>query len=78
MLIYTIRYIHWNNTHYVASNINGHLIIVESIGAEFRIGHQISYDGEMLFNLTLNEETDAVIKLKGNEKKVYEYILSIK
>ncbi|MEQ1345959.1 hypothetical protein ABLU19_18310 [Acinetobacter seifertii] len=78
MLIYSIRYIHWNNTHYVASNVNGYLIIIESIGAEFRIGHQISYDGEMIFNLTLNEGTDAVIKLKGNEKKVYEYIRSIK
>ncbi|WP_413775223.1 hypothetical protein [Acinetobacter pittii] len=76
--MYTIRYVHRNNIHYVASHINGHLIVIESIKSEFRIGHQISYEDEMIFNLTLNEETDAVMKLKGDEKRVYEYLLSSK
>lgn len=46
--------------------------------SEFRMGHQISCDGEMIFNLTLNDETDAVVKLKGSEKQVYAYLLLIK
>lgn len=78
MVIYTIRYVHRNNNHYVASDINGNLIVIESMKSEFRMGHQISYDGEMIFNLTLNDETDAVVKLKGSEKQVYAYLLSIK
>ncbi|TDM65444.1 hypothetical protein C5B72_05070 [Acinetobacter sp. KU 011TH] len=42
------------------------------------MGHQISYDGEKVFNLTLNDETDAVIKLESNEKRAYEYLHSVK
>ena len=38
------------------------------------MGHQISYDGEKVFNLTLNDETDAVIKLESNEKGAYSTI----
>ena len=29
-------------------------------------------------NLTLNDETDAIIKLESNEKTAYEYLLSVK
>lgn len=76
-MMYTIRYVHRNNIHYVASNIDRHLIILKSIDSEFRMDHQISYDGQMIFNLTLNEDTNAVIEFQGNEKKVYEYLLSI-
>lgn len=77
MMMYTIRYVHRNNINYVASNIDRHLIILKLIDSEFRMGHQISYDGKKIFNFTLNEETDAVIEFEGNEKKVYEYLLSI-
>ncbi|MDC5514493.1 hypothetical protein OHX06_14060 [Acinetobacter baumannii] len=76
--MYTIRHIHRNNTYYIASNFQENFIIFQSLGSEFRIGHQISYDGDMIFNLTLNDETDAVVKLKGSEKQVYAYLLAIK
>ncbi|WP_017388213.1 hypothetical protein [Acinetobacter calcoaceticus] len=76
--MYTIRYVHRNNTCYIASNIEGNFIILESIDSEFRMGHQISYDGEKVFNFTLNDETDAVIKLQSDEKTAYEYLLSVK
>lgn len=76
--MYTIRYVHRNNTYYIASNVEGNFIILESIDSEFRMGHQISYDGEKVFNFTLNDETDAVIKLQSDEKTAYEYLLSVK
>ncbi|WP_171430592.1 MULTISPECIES: hypothetical protein [Acinetobacter calcoaceticus/baumannii complex] len=76
--MYTIRYVHRNNTYYIASNNEGNFIILESLDSEFRMGHQISYDGEKVFNLTLNDETDAVIKLQSNEKGAYEYLHSVK
>ncbi len=50
--MYTIRYVHRNNTYYIASNNEGNFIILESLDSEFRMGHQISYDGEKVFNLT--------------------------
>ncbi|PJF04271.1 hypothetical protein CVD08_15110 [Acinetobacter seifertii] len=42
------------------------------------MGHQISYENGTIFNLTLNDETDAVIKLESNEKGAYEYLHLIK
>ncbi len=59
-------------------NNEGNFIILESLDSEFRMGHQISYDGEKVFNLTLNDETDAVIKLESNEKGAYKYLHSVK
>ncbi|MDQ9037265.1 hypothetical protein RFH07_11705 [Acinetobacter seifertii] len=76
--MYTIRYIHGNKTHYVASDINGSLIVIEAKKSEFKMGHQISYDGKIVFNLTLYDETDAIIKLEGDEKKIFGYLLSIR
>lgn len=78
MLMYTIRYVHRNNTYYIASNSEGKFIIFESLDSEFRMGHQISYENGIIFNLTLNDETDAVIKLESNEKEAYEYLHLIK
>ncbi len=34
MLMYTIRYVHRNNTYYIASNSEGKFIIFESLDSE--------------------------------------------
>ncbi|MFP5005240.1 hypothetical protein ACLFLN_05655 [Acinetobacter pittii] len=65
--MYTIRvFLHWDKIYDIALNNEGNFIILELLDSEFRMGHQISFDGEKVFNLTLNDDTDAVIKLESN------------
>ncbi|EXB40927.1 hypothetical protein J544_2631 [Acinetobacter baumannii 1461963] len=52
--------------------------MIDALGADFQIGHQISYEGSKIINETLNDETDAKVHLESNEKEAYEYLRSMK
>ncbi|SSP24621.1 Uncharacterised protein [Acinetobacter baumannii] len=45
MGLYTIRYGYRNNSFFIASNTAGQFIVIDALGADFQIGHQISYEG---------------------------------
>ena len=57
-------------TVFIASNMAGQFIVIDALGADFQIGHQISYEGSKIINETLNDETEAKVHLESNEKKL--------
>ena len=57
-------------TVFIASNTAGQFIVIDALGADFQIGHQISYEGSKIINETLNDETEAKVHLESNEKKL--------
>ncbi|KMV09785.1 hypothetical protein AB988_3794 [Acinetobacter baumannii] len=50
MGLYTIRYGYRNNSFFIASNMAGQFIVIDALGADFQIGHQISYEGSKIIN----------------------------
>lgn len=48
MGLYTIRYGYRNNSFFIASNTAGQFIVIDALGADFQIGHQISYEGSKM------------------------------
>ncbi|HCC8382324.1 TPA: hypothetical protein MW179_002079 [Acinetobacter baumannii] len=78
MGLYTIRYGYRNNSFFIASNTAGQFIVIDALGADFQIGHQISYEGSKIINETLNDGTDAKVHLESNEKEAYEYLRTMK
>ncbi|MFP0716234.1 hypothetical protein ACLDYC_01445 [Acinetobacter baumannii] len=60
MGLYTIRYGYRNNSFFIASNMAGQFIVIDALGADFQIGHQISYEGSKIINETLNDETEGL------------------
>jgi len=76
--LYTIRYGYRNNSFFIASNAAGQFIVIDALGAEFQIGHQISYENSKVINETLNDETDAIVHLESSEKEAYEYLRAMK
>jgi len=76
--LYTIRYGYRNNSFFIASNAAGQFIVIDAVGADFQIGHQISYEGTKIINETLNDETEATVHLESNEKEGYEYLRAMK
>ena len=57
-------------TVFIASNMAGQFIVIDALGADFQIGHQISYEGSKIISETLNDETEAKVHLESNEKKL--------
>ncbi|WP_258584258.1 hypothetical protein [Acinetobacter baumannii] len=54
------------------------VLLCHALGADFQIGHQISYEGSKIINETLNDETEAKVHLESNEKEAYEYLRTMK
>jgi hypothetical protein len=52
--------------------------VIDALGADFQIGHQIAYEGSKIINETLNDETEAKVHLESNEKEAYEYLRTMK
>ncbi|WP_065712743.1 hypothetical protein, partial [Acinetobacter baumannii] len=67
-----------NNSFFIALNTAKQFIVIDAIGADFQIGHQIFYEGSKVINDTLNDETDSKVILKCNEKEAYEYLHQMK
>ena len=64
-------------TVFIASNMAGQFIVIDALGADFQIGHQISYEGSKIINETLNDETEAKVHLES-KKEAYEYLRTMK
>lgn len=57
-------------TVFIASNTAGQFIVIDALGADFQIGHQISYEGSKIINETLNDETDAKFILRATKRSL--------